>query len=276
MELAIVNDQVLPLDQAPPALFDRGLYFGDGVYEVIAGHNHKLFAYQQHLQRFKNSLKKMDMADRVDLSQIEQHLHNALQQAQLSKPLVYFHVTRGSTQRTHDYHDQWTPNFLLTVTQRNHEKPLNAAAITHPDWRWKRCDIKSLNLLGNVLAKHAATKAGAYDALLVDDKGLITESSASSVLIVKNGALQTAPLTANILPGITRHILLKFATDIGLTPLERSFSLDELLHADEVFLTGTTTKVLAITSVDGQPIAKGQPGPHTAQLRKRLEELMND
>ena len=276
MELAIINDQVLPLDQAPPAVFDRGLYFGDGVYEVVVGDHQKLFAWQQHLQRFKKSLQELDLADRVDTGRIEQHVLDALDQANLSYPLVYFHVTRGSAPRTHDYDDHWKPNFLLTVTERTHQKPLAGSAITHPDYRWKRCDIKSLNLLGNVIAKHAATKAGAYDALLVDDQGLVTESSASSVLIIKDGALQTAPLSANILPGITREILLRLAPDVGLAPLERSFTTDELLHADEIFLTGTTTKVLAITTVDGQQIAQGQPGPRTAQLRKRLLELMND
>ena len=276
MELAIVNNQILPLDQAPPTIFDRGLYFGDGVYEVVAGHHRKLFAWDQHLRRFKNSLKELDLADRVDTARIEQHVFNALEQAQLSKPLVYFHVTRGSTRRTHDYDGHWAPNFLLTITQRMYEKPLAVSAITRPDWRWKRCDIKSLNLLGNVIAKHAATKAGAYDALLVDEKGLITESSASSVFIVRDGACQTAPLSANILPGITRDIMLKIAPDMGLTSVERSFTVNELLRAEEVFLAGTTTKVLAITAVNGRPISTGQPGPYTRQLRKRLLELMND
>jgi len=270
MELAMVDDQIVPLDEAQINANDRGLFFGDGVYEVLRVCNGRLFVLERHMQRLKNSLDKMDMLAKADLEVIRGRIHQAMQASQLTEALVYFHITRGRAARSHNYSDNWQPNFLLTVRPYQRHSPETARAITHPDWRWKRCDIKSLNLLANVLAKHAAAQAGAYEAILVDEKGLITEATSSSVLLVKDNTLQTAPLTANILPSITRELLVEWAGEIGLKTQEKSFTLAEALQADELIITGTTTEVMGITQLDNRTIAHGQRGQYTRQLRDRL------
>ena len=148
--------------------------------------------------------------------------------------------------------------------------------ITHPDWRWKKCDIKSLNLLPNVLAKPAATKAGAYEALLVDENGLITEATSSNALLIKGDVLQTAPLTANILPGITRAIVLGLTGQVGLRVREKSFTVKDALMADELLITGTGNVVIGVTQMDGKPVANGKVGPYTQRFHKLLIEAMKE
>ncbi len=270
MEIAMVGDKIMPLEDATISAHDRSIYFGDGVYEAIRICNGKLFAYDMHMARLKNSLEKMDMLENTDLDQISKRVSKALDAASIPNAMLYFHITRGEALRMHDYHDNWQPGFLLTIRNFSPRKERTATAITHPDWRWKRCDIKSLNLLANIMAKHTATKSGDYDALLIDDNGLITESTSSTVIIVKGNTLMTAPLTANILPGITRALLLDWAKDAGLKAKEQSFTLKETLQADEVMITGTSTEVLGITRLDGQTIADGKPGHYTKILYERL------
>jgi D-alanine transaminase len=274
MELAMINDTVVDIEAAKISAHDRGVLFGDGVYEVIRCCNGRLFEMEAHMARLQHSLTEMDMLAKVDLKQIRGRVEQALEQSKLTDAKVYFHITRGSGIRSHDYGDDWQPEFLLTVRKVGGERTDTARAIIHPDWRWKRCDIKSLNLLANVMAKHAASKAGAYEAILVDEKGLITEATSSSVLMVKEGALWTAPLTANVLPGITRALLLNWAKDFGLEPREESFDLVDLKNAEELMITGTGTEVMGITQVDSQRIGDGKMGHYTKKFQDRLVAAM--
>jgi len=274
MELALVNDLIVPLEEALVSAHDRGLYFGDGVYEVVAWRNGRLFAWERHQQRLRRSLREMQMLERVDLAQIEQRVRRAVEASGLEEAVVYFHVTRGRGPRKHDWPADWQMSFLLTVRSRPAAAPEAATAITHPDWRWKRCDIKSLNLLANVLAKHAAGAAGAYEAVLVDEKGLVTEGAVTSVLMVEEGALRTAPLTANILPGITRALLLEAAGEAGLAVREESFTVAEALKGAELMLTGTTAEVIGVTHLDGERIGDGRVGRYTRRLREILVARM--
>jgi len=274
MELAMVNDLIVGLTDARISAHDRGLFFGDGVYEVVMYWKGRLFAMARHLQRLENGLRKMEMLDRVDLAQVEERVNRAAQEARMSEAMVYFHLTRGRSQRAHDWPDDWQPNFFLTVRNPPPEAPEAASAITHPDWRWKRCDIKSLNLLANVLAKNAATKAGAFEAILVDDQELVTEASLHTVALVRDHRLQTAPLTANILPSITRGLILERAEEAGLQVREESFTVKEALAADELMIIGTTVKVVGITHLDDKKIADGKIGPYTRRLRDIVTEMM--
>ena len=274
MELAMVNDLIVPLEEARISVHDRGLFFGDGVYEVVMYWKGRLFAMARHMQRLENSLREMDMLDRVDLAQIEDRVNRAVVEAEMPNAMLYFHITRGKGQRAHDWVDDWQPSFLLTVRKPYAHPPEAARAITHPDWRWKRCDIKSLNLLANVLAKKAASRAGAFEAILVDDQQLITEASLHSVMLVRDGVLQTAPLTANILPSITRAMLLERADKVGLQVREESFTVEQARAAEELMIVGTTVKVTGITHLDDQPIADGKEGPYTKRLRDILTEMM--
>ncbi|MCK5269685.1 MAG: aminotransferase class IV [Sedimentisphaerales bacterium] len=273
MDLAMINDEVTPLAEARISIHDRSIYFGDGVYEAVRCCGGRLFAMEQHLERLKNSLRKMDMLARVDLEQVRRRVARAVSEAAMAETLVYFQISRGAALRNHDYLDDWQPCFLLTI-RAYHDRREQATVITHPDWRWKKCDIKSLNLLPNVLAKHAATKADAYEALLVDESGLITEATSSNALLIKGDVLRTAPLTANILPGITRAIVLGFAGQVGLQVREKSFTVGDALAADELLVTGTGNVVMGVTHIDGKPVANGKVGPYTQQLHKLLIEAM--
>jgi len=275
MELAMVDDVIVPIAEAQISAHDRSVYFGDGVYEAVRYCNGKLFAIDWHIDRLTNSLRKMDMLDKVDLELVRRRVDRALAQADIAEAVVYFQITRGRALRSHDYDDDWQPGFLLTVRQFTRQAD-RATAVTHPDWRWKRCDIKSLNLLANVLAKHAAVKAGAYDAILVDENGLVTEATSSSVLMVKDGVLLTAPLTANILPGITRALVLEWADKVGLQRCEESFTVGEALAADELMAAGTATEVMGITQLNGKKIADGKPGSFTRRFRELLIETMEE
>jgi len=276
MELAMVNDQIVPIEEARIYAHDRGLYFGDGVYEVIASCGGKLFALERHLQRLEYSLREMQMLSKVDMAQVRERVERAFEEAGIAEAKVYFHITRGRALRAHEYAEDWQPSFLLTVRELTRSQPATVPAITHPDWRWKRCDIKSLNLLANVLAKNAATQAGAAEAILVDEDGMVTEGTSTSVLMIQNRVLRTAPLRANILAGITRVLVLEWAGEFGLEVREESFGVSEVQQGDELFLTGTTTGVQGVSQLDGQPIAEGKAGTYTQQFRQRLDQAMNE
>jgi len=266
MELAMVDDAIMPIEQAKISAHDRGVCFGDGVYEVVRLCNGRLFEMQLHMARFQNSLKEMDMLDRVDLQVVRERVERCIAQAKTGDATLYFHITRGVAARAHDYSDGWRPSFLLTLRHGGGNRPKQVTAITYPDLRWKRCDIKTLNLVANVMAKHAAVKAGAFEAALVDDQGLITESPCASILIIKDGALWAPPLKANILPGITRALLLKWAPEVGLKPREESFTVPQALTADEMIITSTSYEVMTITHLDGNQISDGRRGKYAERL----------
>ena len=265
----MVDDAIVPIDEAQISAHDRSVYFGDGVYEVVRLCRGRFFEWDRHLARLERSLREMDMLEKVDLEQVGRRVDLAVEEARIPEALVYFQISRGSCVRSHDWDEDWKPGFLLTVRQyKSREK--TATAITHPDWRWKRCDIKSLNLLANVLAKHMARKSGAYEAIMVDEKGMVTEATSSSALMIKDGAVRTAPLSANILRGITRELLLEWAAKLGLEVQEKSFTVAEALSAEELLITGTGTAVMGITHLDGHAIAGGGLGKYT----KNFHELI--
>ena len=274
MELAMIDDRIVPIAQARISGHDRGTFFGDGVYDSFIVIDSRPFALGRHLRRFGESLRKMDMAHQVDLEKIAKRIDRAMNAAELPNASVYFHVTRGAALRAHDYNEDMIPSFFLTVRERKNQYLDQAAAMTYPDQRWKRCDIKSLNLLANIMARHAAVAAGAYEAILVDENNLVTEASSASVFAVKNGIIRTAPTTANILPGVTREITLEIAQQEKMDVQERSLNLEELLGADEVFLTVTSQGVLPITTINNQTIGDGRPGTVTTQLRNGLMAMM--
>ena len=275
MEIAMVNDQIVPIDEAKVSGHDRAGFFGDGVYEVAALRNGKLFVMDRHMARLEYSLREMDMLDRVDLQVVRQRIDRAVAEAGLDNATVYWHITRGAARRRHDYGADWQPNFFLTITEKRQSPPATATAITQPDVRWKRCNIKSLNLLPNIMAKHAAAQAGAYEAIFIDDQGLVTEGSSSSILMIKDGQLRVPPLTANILPGITRQFLLEAASPADLEICEQSFTLTEALAADELIMTSSTCNIVALTQVDGKQIGLGQRGPCTQRLAEILTSAMH-
>lgn len=273
MHLAMIQDKILQPSQLVPANLDRGLYFGDGVYEVIRSYNGRIFALDEHFSRLSHSLAAIGMTG-VDIELVRSRVDKAFKAADLPDVRIYFHITRGCAPRNHIWQKDLSPNFFLTVEKLEDFTEFKKKGVwvsTHPDLRWKRCDIKSLNLLPNVLAKADAAKKGCAEAILIDEQtGLITEGAASAFFAVFGNKLQTAPTTANILPSVTRKFVIKAARNIGMEVIEESLTPQQGVSADELFLAATTKDILAVVKFDDKQIAEGQPGKHTKQLAQEF------
>jgi D-alanine transaminase len=203
-------------------------------------------------------------------------VERAFQAAGFANAKIYFHVTRGSEPRSHTWKPDLKPNFFLTVSElvdNPQEKAKGIAVCTHPDWRWKRCDIKSLNLLPNILAKQAAADKGFSEAILVDDAGFITEGAGSAFFAIIKRALQTAPLSANILPSITRQFVTRAAKNTGLAIEERCLTPQQAAIADELFIAVTTKDIVPVVRFDEATIGDGHPGPCTKALTAEFQKF---
>ena len=276
MELAMIQDKIVPADKLDRAYLDRAIYFGDGVYETIRSYNGKIFALEEHLERFANSLAGIEITT-IDINQIRSRVLKAFEAADIANAKIYFHITRGSAQRNHIWDNDLEPNFFLTVTELPDDTQVKADGIavsTHPDLRWKRCDIKSLNLLANILARNDADQKGCAEAILVDDAGLITEGAGSTFFAILGQTLQTAPLTANILPSVTRKFVIKAGQAIGLTILEKSLTGQQAENADELFIAVTTKGIIGVVKFDAAVIGDGKPGQYTKQLTKKFHSFV--
>ncbi len=289
MQLAMIQEKLMPMDAVPESCLDRAMYYGDGVYEVIRSYNGHIFALDDHLIRFSNSLKAVDIQG-LSMDVIKQRVLQAFDQAKIENAKIYFHVTRGSGPRDPVEAPDLAPNFYLTVTELQDdtaEKARGLCVMTHPDLRWRRCDIKSLNLLPNVLAKREAARQGCSEAILVDEQGLITEGSASAFFAVcrdsRDSAIQsawpglclrTSALHANILPSVTRKFVIKSARAIGLGVIEQSVSVEEAKVAEELFIAVTTRDIVPIIKLDGQVISLGRPGNATQALMKAFQGFL--
>jgi D-alanine transaminase len=264
-----LDDLVLPIDE-------RGHQFGDGVYEVIRVYNGTPFMLDEHLERLINSAKAIKLPITQTVEDFKKLILEAVDKSQLMDCNVYLQITRGIVTRNHLF-----PNVPVSITmtvrpakvisQATREK--GESAIFHEDERWANCYIKSLNLLPNILAKQTAFEAGCYEAILVRD-GYVTEASSSNVFIIKEGKVYTTPLSKQILPGITR-MAVKSATELlKIDFIERNFTPEELLEADEVFVTSTTSEVLPIVKVGDKWIGNGKPGEVTNRVYKQFLELI--
>lgn len=268
MQVAMIGDRIVVLEELEPVYLNRGTFFGDGVYEVLRSYNGKIFALEEHLQRFADNLAVIKITG-VDTGEIRRRVLRAFEAAGIANAKIYFHITRGSGLRNHIFDESLKPNFFLTVTELSddtQEKTRGIAVSTHPDWRWKRCDIKSLNLLANILARSDAAKKGCGEAILVDEAGQITEGSMSAFFAVVGQMLQTAPLTANILPSITRKFVIAAAKNIGLEVIEKSLTAQQASGADELFIGVTTKDIVPVVKFDDKVIGDGKPGKCTKML----------
>lgn len=275
MQLAMIQDQIVSMEELEPVYLDRGTFFGDGVYEVLRSYDGKIFALEEHLQRFANSLAAIGIAG-VDMDQIRSRIQRAFDAAGTANAKIYLHITRGSAPRDHIWGANLKPNFFLTISEladNTNEKTRGIVVSTHPDWRWKRCDIKSLNLLPNVLARQDAARRGCAEAILVDEAGLITEGAASTFFAVFGQTLQTAPLTANILPSITRKYVIQAGENMGLEIVEKSLTSQQAARADELFIAVTTKDIVPVVKFDGTVIGDGKPGRYTKLLIREFRKF---
>ena len=225
---------------------------------------------EEDFERFERSLAEIRIMG-VDMARLRRRMHETIKAGGFTESMVYLQVTRGAALRKHAFPKDIVPLELLWVQEyADTYRPLcesGCSVITYPDLRWHRADIKSTNLLGNVLANQASSEAGCAEALLYLPDGILTEASHSTFVAVKNGQLHTTPLKANVLPSITRNYTLKLAKSAGIEVVERSLQRTELTEVDELFLVGTTCEVLPIVTVDGRQVKSGKPGPLTRRLQ---------
>jgi len=280
-DIVYVNGSFVPRAEARVSVEDRGFVFGDGVYEVLRVINGRPFATRFHNDRLRRSLegirislKGSDNPERFVEIGKELLRQNALVDGEAT---LYMQVTRGASTRAHNFPAAETePTVYISAARFTPYKDLaesGAVAITLPDQRWGRCDLKTLNLLPNVLASQIAKEKGAFEAMLIRD-GIVTEGTRTNFFGVIDGVLRTHPLNNHILPGITRSVLRDLAHQVSIDLDESPIKVDEIPRLSELFLTGTTTDVMPVVTLDGKTVGKGRPGSLTRQLQKVLAESL--
>jgi D-alanine transaminase len=276
-----LNGSYLPAERANLSALDRGFVFGDGVYEVWRVVNGRLFEAERHRERLERGLRELRIgpADAADADGLRTIAERLLRENDLldGHATFYVQVTRGSAPRTHKFPPAGTRPTIFAYTgalgSLEQDRRTGARAVTSPDVRWLRCDLKTIQLLPNVLAKQAAVEAGAFEAIFVRD-GIATEGTHSNLFAVLNGELRTHPANNLVLPGVTREVVLELARELGIPAREEAVTEAELRQVEELFFTGTTTDVLPVVRVDDFTIGHGRPGPIAAALYDGLVQRM--
>jgi D-alanine transaminase len=273
-DIYFLNNQFLKLEEARVSVNDRGFQFGDGVYEVIRTYRGKTFHLESHIKRFEKSAGELEIPIPFSREGLKKKIEEAGLRSGYPEAKIYMQLTRGTAERGHAFQADLTPTFLITVLEIHPFpaglKETGVEIITTEDVRWGRCDIKSLNLLPNVLAQQKAKRAGVYEALMKKE-GKVTEGSISNFFMIKENVLRTPPLSHYILPGVTRDVVLKISRDLKIPVEEKEILVEEIYDADELFLSGTTVEIVPVIKVDGRKIGKGPPGPTTLRLMKEFQ-----
>ena len=270
--IAYVDGAYLPFDQAGVHIEDRGYQFADGIYEVFALIDGEMLDVEAHLKRLNLSLEKINLSSPVSTVALLVILKETIRANNIQNGLVYMQITRGRAARNHAYPAITRPVLSVTVrpineTHRRHVAEAGIKVISTEDQRWKRCDIKSISLLPNVMAKQAAVKAGSQEAWMIDAQGFVTEGASTTAWIVDEaGKLRTRPLTTDILDGITRQMLLSLIDELKLELDETPFTINEAYSSKEAFSTASSLIVMPIIEIDGHKIGNGSPGQITTQL----------
>lgn len=271
-DVAFINGRFIPWQDATVSIDDRGFQFGDAVYEVIRTYRGTPFQLEAHLARLDRSLRALFILQPYSQAQWKQWIQHGLSLAGYQEAKIYIQITRGVAPRDHSFPSQSRPTIVMTIRAlqglSSEVRRTGVTACTCEDLRWGRCDIKSVNLLANVLAREEARKAGVFEAIFVRD-GCVMEGALSNVMVVRDGVVMTTPEGPRILSGVTRTVVLDLAKKEGIPIREQFIPLDGLYAGDEVFLTGTTLEVLGVVQIDGRTIGSGQPGPVTKMLADR-------
>jgi D-alanine transaminase len=272
-----LNGEFIASEHAKVSVLDRGFIFGDGVYEVWRVVDGRLFEHSRHDKRLKRGLKTLEIdysdKDVEALAGVAQRLlkDNGLTEGEGT---FYVEITRGAAPRTHAFPPTGTKPTVLAMVSKfevpHAMRDAGAKCITDADVRWLRCDVKTVQLLPNVMSKQKAAAAGAMEAIYVRD-GIVTEGTHTSVLGIVDGTLVTHPTGPLILPSVTREIVLEIARAQGVPVRERAFTKDEMFELDELFVSGTTTDITPVVDVDGRKIGNGKPGPISKQLYAGLQ-----
>lgn len=257
---------------------DRGFLLGDGVYEVAAAYDGRFVALDRHLDRLRRSLEesRIDSSIADPLETVFEELLERNGFAESGRTMVYLQVTRGVAPRTHAFpksHPRPTVYAYAAPFPNPGDMTSGVGAITRPDMRWSRCDIKSISLIANCMANQEAKENGAFEAILIRD-GVALEGTHTSLFGVVRGEVRTAPLSNLILPGVTRELVIEAADSAGIEIRLHAMTEAEVETADELFLTGTTTEVVPVTTLNGKPVGTGSPGPLTTRMMSLYRELI--
>lgn len=278
--IVFLNGEFLPKDKAKISVFDRGFIFGDGIYEVVPVMNGVLIDKIEFWERFKRSLKEIALNLPYKDSEFENILNELIAKNALKEGGVYMQITRGVASRDFAFTKGLQPTIMAFVyaanIQNNELASKGISVVSVPDIRWKRRDIKSISLLAQCYAKEIAVNAGADEGFMVEN-GKVTEATSASAFIIKDKTLITKPFSNEILPGIRRQNILKFARELNLSVAERAFSMNEVYEADEVFISAASLPILGVIKADGKMIANGKIGKFTQLLRQRyLQKMRNE
>ena len=279
-ELTYFNGEMVESGAKVVSLDDRGYCFGDGVYEVVRVYNGRAFAFSYHQDRLYRSMREMDIPVRMPPDELQELHEIMIEQSEITDGYIYLQITRGVTPRHHAFErSKLEPQmymFIKPITTDLGALQEGVKAITLPDERWARVDIKTLNLIPNILAQTKAEKKSAYTAILVRD-GIVTEGATSNVFVMKDGVCYTHPANHHILKGITRQLVVtRVAPTAGITIIEREFDEAFLKEADEIFFTDTIGGIIPITTLNREPVGDGKPGKAAKVLAEQLQHLMEE
>jgi D-alanine transaminase len=278
-DLAYVNDRICMLQAASVPILDRGFLFADGVYEVMRTYEGRVFEPEAHLARLRASLAGLRLRLPVSSARLLAIVHDLLGRSRYPEARIYIQITRGVAPRQHAFPRRSAATLVVWVERLTlldaRKRARGATAITIADPRWARCDLKTIALLPNVLAKQAAVDAGVDEAILVGADDVVREASTANVFMVRDGILVTHPLGREILPGVSRQIVLELAPQIGLRVRQAKFDRRALYRADEVLLSSTTQEVLGVVRIDGRRIGQGRPGEAAQALWTAFQQRVH-
>jgi D-alanine transaminase len=281
MQTVYLNGQFLPLEEARVPVLDRGFIFGDGVYEVIPVYSRHPFRLGEHLTRLEHSLAAVRIANPHDRDTWKSLVHELVARNEGDDQYIYLHITRGVARRDHAFPTGVSPTvFLMSSPLTTPPRTLietGVPAISAPDLRWLRCDIKAISLLPNVLSRQLAVDAGCAETVMLREdpatgERFLTEGAASNIFVIKQGMLLAPPKDHLMLPGITYDVVLELARASAIPTEVRRIAESEVRQADELWLTSSTKEVLAITHLDGKAVGGGQPGPLFARMYRLYQD----
>jgi D-alanine transaminase len=273
MATVYLNGEFKPLAEASINVLDRGFIFGDGVYEVIPVFNRKIFRFDEHMQRLENSLKAIYMDNPLTKDNWYTIFNQLIDTLEETDQSIYLQITRGVSKRDHDLSLAENPT-IFAMSRSMVKKDLSSGikAITHEDIRWQYCDIKAITLLPSVLLRHKAKEQGAKEAILLRG-GYITEGAASNVFIVEGDKVYTPPKDRHVLPGITRDLVLEILAKNNINHLEAPIKLEQLLGADEIWVTSSTWEIVPIIELDKKPVGNGGTGSMWKKVNDYYQEF---
>ncbi|MEM8774060.1 MAG: aminotransferase class IV [Pseudomonadota bacterium] len=262
----------MPEREAKVSIFDRGLLFADAVYEGLGVLDGRVVDFKHHMARLRRSLAELNMLEPMSEGEFSLMLNQLIERNDVNEGFLYLHITRGTHDRDYLYPDG-LKHTVFAFTQAQHgggadDAPEAISMASTPDLRWARRDVKTTNLLGQVLAKVSAESARADEALMLDPEGYVTEGGAVSFFIVRDEVLYARPLHRELLPGVTRRTMLQVAQEMDVKVSEARYKMEDVFAADEAFVTGASSYIQPVTRVDGRDIGNGDAGPLTLRLRK--------